>query len=127
MTLGASWKTSASGISGAVSTVLLLFAGFVSFASGPQYHIVFPAWVQALSGFIGVTGGLGLAGSIASLGLAAKDHNVTGGDIQQPGVVDVADPKAAARVAAVVLTPVVSQAVKPSPYKPGPPGATWTP
>ena len=110
MTLGASWKTSASGISGAASTVLLLFAGFVSFASGAPYHVLFPGWVQALSGFIGVTGGLGLAGSIASLGLAAKDHNVTGGDISQFGLVAVADPKKLDAVVAAVAQPVMADA-----------------
>ena len=102
MAIGASWKTSASGISGAASTLLLLFSGFVAFASGAPYHIAFPGWVQALSGFIGVTGGLGLAGSMASLGLASKDFDVTGGKVAQvgPGMIPVADPDTVARLAA---------------------------
>jgi hypothetical protein len=112
MTLGASWKTSASGISGGASTLLLLFAGFVTFASGAPYHIVFPGWVQALAGFVGITGGLGLAGSMASLGLSSKDSNVTGGSVVQPGV-PVADAAKVARMPEP--TPPLSRNVPPAP------------
>ena len=131
MAIGASWKTSASGISGAASTLLLLFSGFVAFASGAPYHIAFPGWVQALSGFIGVTGGLGLAGSMASLGLASKDFDVTGGKVAQvgPGMIPVADPDTVARLAAqpVSAAPIinVAPARPPQPVVAAPQAIRW--
>ena len=111
--LGPNWRTSLSGYIGTG-------AALVFFLHQAPFSVAMPAWLVGTAAFV-------TAGGAVAFARNAKDKQVTGGDIQQPGAVDVADPKAAARVAAVVLTPVVSQAVKPSPYKPGPPGATWTP
>ena len=110
--LGPNWRTSLSGYIGTG-------AGLVFFLHQAPFSVAMPAWLVGTAAFV-------TAGGAVAFARNAKDKQVTGGLIAQPGI-PVADPLAAARVAAVVLTPVVSQAVKPSPYKPGPPGATWTP
>jgi NAD/NADP transhydrogenase alpha subunit len=70
--LGANWKTSLSGLIAAAGA-------FVLFAAAPPYSVHFPTWITAAAGFIA-------AGGLAAMGLAAKDNNVTGGSVVQPGI-----------------------------------------
>ena len=94
MTLGASWKTTASGI-------VTVAAGFVQFAHQAPMNIAMPPLLLAAAQYM-MLGGIG-----AGL-LFAKDNDVTGGDRPQTGMVAVADPVAAAKVAEVVLAPAPS-------------------
>jgi hypothetical protein len=86
VTIGANQKTT---ISAAVSAA----ASFVLFASQPPLSIHFPQWIAAVAMFAAV-------GGLAALGINAKDSHVTGGDVQQAGLVKVADPVVVASLAA---------------------------
>lgn len=107
--MGASWKTTISGLSAAGGTVALFFAGFILFASAPPYHVVFPTWLQAMAGYLASAGILGVGGGIASLGLNAKDSDVTGGTVSQPGI-PVAPVPPVGLVAAVPVAPTPAAA-----------------
>ena len=85
MTIGANQKTT-------VSAAISAAAAFVMFASQPPFSIHFPTWVTAMAMFL-------MVGGLASLGVNAKDSNVTGGSVVQPGIA-VADPATVARLAA---------------------------
>ena len=94
--MGASWKTT-------VSAAVSAGASFVLFASQPPFAIHFPAWVAALAMFA-------MVGGLASLGINAKDSNVTGGTVVQPGIPVAPMPVA---TPAAGPTPAVQPAVKP--------------
>lgn len=49
------------------------------FLSQPPFSMHFPVWVSGVAAFV-ITGGL------AALGINAKDKNVTGGSVSQPGI-----------------------------------------
>ena len=83
MTIGPNQRTT---ISAAISAA----ASFVMFSSQPPFSIHFPQWVSALAMFL-------MVGGLASLGVNAKDSNVTGGSVVQPGV-PVADAAKVARM-----------------------------
>jgi len=85
VTIGANQKTT-------VSAVISAAAAFVMFASQPPFSIHFPTWVSAMAMFL-------MVGGLASLGVNAKDSNVTGGSVVQPGIA-VADPAEVAKFAA---------------------------
>jgi hypothetical protein len=70
--MGASWKTT---LSAAVSAG----ASFVLFASQPPFSIHFPSWLAAIAMFA-------MVGGLAGLGIVAKDSDVTGGTVVQPGI-----------------------------------------
>jgi hypothetical protein len=91
MIIGANQKTTISaGISAAAS--------FVMFASQPPLSIQFPQWMTAVAMFA-------MVGGLAALGINAKDSNVTGGSVVQPGI-PVADPDTVAHLAVVAATPL---------------------
>jgi hypothetical protein len=108
--MGASWKTTVSGLIAAGGTLLLLGSNFVLFTSAPPYNIVFPMWVHAIVGYLASLGVVGMGGGIASLGINAKDSQVTGGTVVQPGIPVAPMPVA---TPAAGPTPAVQPAVKP--------------
>jgi hypothetical protein len=57
-----SWKTTVSGLAGSVAALVLLMS---------QSGVVLPKWVVITAGFV-------VAGGFASLGINAKDSNVSG-------------------------------------------------
>jgi hypothetical protein len=72
VSLGANWKTSLSGI-------VAMLGAFVFFASQPPYNVHFPPLVMAAAGFVA-------AGGFLSASFFAKDRDVTGGTVVQPGI-----------------------------------------
>jgi len=76
ITLPPNWKTSVAGLIASLGSAAL---AFIQFAAVPPYNVHFPPVVLALAAFAAI-------GGLAGLGLAAKDHNVTGGTTVQPGI-----------------------------------------
>jgi hypothetical protein len=70
--MGASWKST-------VSALVSAAGMFVIFASAPPYNVHFPISISALAGFMAL-------GGLAGLGIVAKDSDVTGGTVSQPGI-----------------------------------------
>jgi len=70
--LGPNWRTTVGGWTSAASA-------FVLFAANPPFSIHWPAWLSALATF-------SMVGGLAAVGMAAKDRNVTGGSVSQPGI-----------------------------------------
>ena len=98
--MGQCWKST---VSGAVSAAGM----FIIFASGAPYNVHFPVWLSALAAFMAL-------GGLASLGINAKDSEVTGGSIVQPGVpVALVPPVAAERAVPVAAIPPAAAPVKP--------------
>ena len=64
-----SWKST-------LSSVISAAGMFIIFASAPPYSVQFPTVVSALAAFMAL-------GGLVSLGVNAKDNNVTGGTIKQ--------------------------------------------
>jgi hypothetical protein len=98
--MGKSWKST---VSGAVSAAGM----FIIFASGAPYNVHFPVWLSALAAFMAL-------GGLASLGINAKDSEVTGGSIVQPGVpVAPVPPVAVERATPVAAIPAAATPIKP--------------
>jgi hypothetical protein len=80
---------------------------FVIFTSAPPYNVHFPVVVSALAQFM-------FLGGLASLGINAKDSEVTGGSIVQPGIPVVTPAQA-----------VVAEAIPSKPAPAAPPLRKW--
>jgi hypothetical protein len=63
------WKTTVSGI-------VTAGAALIGFLALPPYSVHFPSWLLGTASFVTV-------GGFLSLGISAKDNNVTGGTKQQ--------------------------------------------
>lgn len=70
--MGASWKTT-------LSACVSAGASFVLFASQPPFSIHFAPWLSAIAMFA-------MVGGLTGLGIVAKDSDVTGGTVSQPGI-----------------------------------------
>ena len=102
--MGKSWKST-------VSAVISVAGLFVIFASGAPYNVHFPVWLSALADFMAL-------GGLAGLGINAKDAQVTGGSIVQPGVPVAPVPTAVqGNVQSVQQTPVVARSTSTVPPK----------